>query len=346
MASVMNPQKYGMYNQEPDTPTRSSSESDRRFRPNGESPPDFRQDLSPAPPPEIVMPPPAFSHEPGAQPRMRPGISPDLRRANSRLSVTTLSQLNDASKNSTVGVAAAGAAAAWRTNSQSGPSGTMGSRQDEMIEEQSRGVNLAASRSRNLADSSTSAEGLVIAKARNQNPTGTDSVNVSSTPSQQAALQVDPYYKDRRLMSEYDLLTPGGTPGATPRGSVSRNVSPLSQSTTPPDSDISNNVRPEASRQSSSSPSKLAEMSTTLPLAAQELEARRPQPLRSSTGQSITRKPVPGRTPPPSANRQSRSSPDRQPPPPTRQPPPPERTLNAPDTETEADSRINSLHDQ
>ena len=338
MATVMNPQKYGMYNQEPDTPTRSSSESDMRYRPNGESPPEFRQDLSPAPPPEIVMPPPAFSHEPGAQPRMRPGISPDLRRANSRLSVTTLSQLNDASKNSTVGaaagVAAAGAAAAWRTNSQSSDMGSP--RQEGIMEEQSRGVNHAVSKSRNLADSPTSPEGLVIAKARNQPPTGRDTPNASATSTQQSALQVDPYYNDRRLMSEYDLLTPGATPGGTPRGSGSRNVSPLSHSETPPDSDTSN-VQPAASRQDPLSPLKSPTMSQPLPAAIQEIEDPRPAPpLRSSTGQSITRKPVPGRAPPP-------------PPPAEPQPLPsidhqPIRALEADDIDST--SRVNSLHDQ
>ena len=301
MATVMNPQKYGGYSQEPDTPTRSSSESDRKFRfsngINSETPPQFRQDMTPAPPPEIVMPPPAFSHEPGAQPRNRPGISPDLRRANSRLSVTTLSQLTDANKNSSVGTAAAGAAAAWRTNSQSGRSNSGAWRQEGQIEESPRGVNYAASRSRNVADRSNSAEGMVLAQARNPIPKGGDSRNVSAASSQQDAAQPGPYYKDKRLMTEYDLLTPGATPGATPKGSGSRNVSPLSQTSTP-DLDSTGMIQYGASRQSSSSPLKPAALDKPLPAPIEEQE-QRPKPSRSSTSHSITRKPVPDRAPPP-----------------------------------------------
>ena len=343
MAAVMNPQKYGGYVQEPDTPTRSSSESERRFGVmnganglNGESPPEFRQDMTPAPPPDVVMPPPAFSHEPGAQPRKRPGVSPDLRRENSRLSVTTLSQLTDASKNSSVGTAAAGAAAAWRSNGRSGRSNSGGPRQDGNTEEQQRGVNFAASRSRNIADRSNSAEGMVLARARNPNPRGEDSRNVSATSSQPDVLQPGPYYQDKNLMSEYNLLTPGATPGATPRGSGSRNVSPLSQTSTAPDSGPTNMVRPETSRQTSSSPSRLTAMDKPLPTPREE-QPRRPEASRSSTSHSISRKPVPARTPPPES---------RQPPPPERIPdtPPPQPTTDPSTPAT--DSRINSLHDQ
>ncbi|KAK3383369.1 hypothetical protein B0T24DRAFT_516071 [Lasiosphaeria ovina] len=43
--------------------------------------------------PEPVNPPPAFAHSAGAQPQQKPYHSPEMRRANSRLSSTTLSQL-------------------------------------------------------------------------------------------------------------------------------------------------------------------------------------------------------------------------------------------------------------
>ena len=348
MAAVMNPQKYGEYMQEPDTPTRSSSESERRFgvmngvnASTGESPPEFRQDMTPAPPPGIVMPPPAFSHEPGAQPRKRPGISPDLRRENSRLSVTTLSQLTDASKNSSVGAAAAGAAAAWRSNSQSGRSNSGEPRHGYYTEEQQRGVNVAAaSRSRNIADRSNSAEGMVLAKARNPIPIREDSRNVSATSSQQDTLQPTPYYKDRNIMTEYDLLTPGATPGATPRGSGSRNVSPLSQTTTPLEPDPSPIVRPQSSRQISTSPSRLAALDKPLPTPGAE-PPRRPQASRSSTSHSISRKPVPAKTPPP-------PSPERRHPPPAESVPDMPHPLNhsSDPSSSTPDSRINSLHDQ
>ncbi|KAI1631675.1 hypothetical protein F4809DRAFT_150264 [Biscogniauxia mediterranea] len=46
--------------------------------------------------PEPVSRPPRFSHAPGSLPPVRPYHSPELRRANSRLSVTTLAQLTNA----------------------------------------------------------------------------------------------------------------------------------------------------------------------------------------------------------------------------------------------------------
>lgn len=82
---------------------RSSSDSERRFTgANGglieTDPQEIRQEMRPAPPPALVAAPPAFSHEPGAKPQKRPGLNAEMRRANSRLSVTTLSQLADAGK--------------------------------------------------------------------------------------------------------------------------------------------------------------------------------------------------------------------------------------------------------
>ncbi|KAK7932091.1 PH domain-containing protein [Apiospora marii] len=46
--------------------------------------------------PEPVSQPPAFSHAPGARPNQRPYHSPEMRRANSRMSVNTLTQLAQA----------------------------------------------------------------------------------------------------------------------------------------------------------------------------------------------------------------------------------------------------------
>ncbi|KAK3394598.1 hypothetical protein B0H63DRAFT_517710 [Podospora didyma] len=46
--------------------------------------------------PEPVNAPPAFAHTPGSQPQQKPYHSPEMRRANSRLSSTTLSQLANA----------------------------------------------------------------------------------------------------------------------------------------------------------------------------------------------------------------------------------------------------------
>ena len=288
------PQKYVP---EVSTPNSfSSSEGDRSFGDaNGTTPPDVRQDLSPVPPPASVIAPPAFAHEPGAQPRKRPGISPDLRRANSRLSVTTLSQLADAGRSSSVGgestgAAAAGAAAAWRSNSRSSD------------DQGQRGVMNTASRSRNNADRSISAEGMAI------NTTGIAATqtrgldNTSATLSSSDAQPI-PYYKDKPLMSEYDLLTPGDTP--------IRNVSPLSQISNIEDDqklDQANHM-PQNSVPISPSPPKTP-LGTTKPQPPLTDSQKRPTPSRSSTSHSISRKPVPSRTPP-------RTSPQRKAQPPT-----------------------------
>ncbi len=75
-------------------------------------------ELRPQPPPTPVAAPPAFLHSAGERPSLRPNASPDLMRENSRMSIATLSQLVDASKSGTTSndaVAAAGAAAAWKS---------------------------------------------------------------------------------------------------------------------------------------------------------------------------------------------------------------------------------------
>ena len=61
--------------------------------------------------PEPVVPPPAFSHSPGALPSSKPWHSPELRRANSRMSNGTLSQMVVAA-----GASGAAAAAAYRSS--------------------------------------------------------------------------------------------------------------------------------------------------------------------------------------------------------------------------------------
>lgn len=99
---------------------RSSSESERRFRTQKDAgAQEVSHDLQPEPPLAPVMPPPAFAHEAGAKPQKRPHVSPELRRANSRMSISTLSQLADAGHRTPgAAVAVAGAAAAWKANGE------------------------------------------------------------------------------------------------------------------------------------------------------------------------------------------------------------------------------------
>ncbi|CAF9932550.1 MAG: hypothetical protein ALECFALPRED_005323 [Alectoria fallacina] len=276
---------------------RSSSESERRFVGvngglNETDPQELRQEMRPAPPPSLVAAPPAFSHEPGAKPQKRPGLDAELRRANSRLSITTLSQLTDAGKAGTTGTAAAGAAAAWKSNSQRNMNGTS-------LEDQGpRGVNPNASNSRITADRSSPAEGLVIANTR-QTPPNREGSPDTSFASSQSDTQSAPYYKDKPLMSSYDLLSP--------QNASSRAASPLSQpsmSSSPP-SQPPNGVR--TARKSSFSGQSQAVISASsssnltfginkpppLPMAPQQ----RPEPHRSKS--SISRKPVPAKSPSP-----------------------------------------------
>ncbi|KAF7506628.1 hypothetical protein GJ744_011560 [Endocarpon pusillum] len=110
-------------------------------------------ELRPQPPPTPVAAPPAFLHSAGERPSLRPNASPDLRRANSRMSIATLSQLVDASKSGTGSndaVAAAGAAAAWKN------------KENLRSEDQAyKGVNETISRRDSAADQRLASKGMV-----------------------------------------------------------------------------------------------------------------------------------------------------------------------------------------
>ena len=272
---------------------RSSSESERRFAGvngtlNETDPQELRQEMRPAPPPSLVAAPPAFSHEPGAKPQKRPGLNAELRRANSRLSVTTLSQLAEAGKAGTTGTAAAGAAAAWKSNVQRSMSGT------SLEDQEQRGVNLNASNSRITADRSSPAEGMVTAKPRKPPPSREDSSDTSYGSSQPDG-QNTPYYKDKPLMSSYDLLSPPNPSSRAP--------SPLSQPSlsSSPSPQPPNGVR--TARKSSLSNRPPASSSTNLvfginkPPPLPMTPQQRPEAHRSTS--SISRKPVPAKTPSP-----------------------------------------------
>ena len=266
---------------------RSSSESERRFGGYQADPQEIRQEMRPAPPPSQVAAPPAFSHQPGARPQKRPGLNEQLRRENSRLSITTLSQLADAGKAGTTGAAAAGAAAAWRTNSQRGMSGASPEDQGQ------RGVNLNASQSAITADRDL--EGMVIAKTRRPVPSRGASTDTSATS--QAGSQTTPYYKDKPLMSSYDLLSP--------QNPSSRAISPLSQTSIPSPPPMQAQAEASGTRNISSNGMAMAAATSA---SSQNLgvnkpppipaDVKRPQAQRSDTGRSsISRKPVPSRTP-------------------------------------------------
>lgn len=131
-------------------------------------PDEVGSDLRPQPPPTPVAAPPAFLHSPGERPSLRPNASPELRRANSRMSIATLSQLVDASKSGSASadaVAAAGAAAAWNRNAAS--------RSQDQV---STGVNETTNRGETPADQRRPHQGLVAGSNHN------DRIKVADSP--------------------------------------------------------------------------------------------------------------------------------------------------------------------
>ena len=285
---------------------RSSSESERRFVGvngglNETDPQEIRQEMRPAPPPSLVAAPPAFSHEPGAKPQKRPGLNAELRRANSRLSVTTLSQLADAGKAGATGAAAAGAAAAWKSNSQRSMSET------SLEDQGQRGVNLNASNNRINADRSSPAEGMVTPDNRQPPPhEGNPDTSFASSRSDN---QDTPYYKDKPLMSSYDLLSPmnPSSRAASPLSQPSMSSSPPSQ----PPSGVRNagkssfGNQPPAVLPSSSSSNPVLGINKPPPFSI--TVQKRPEAHRSKS--SISRKPVPSKTPSPTKEAPERVDP-------------------------------------
>ena len=257
-AQARNPQLQRYMVEQDGVQERNSSESESRTRTpvsvDGQS---IDQGLRPSSPPKPVAAPPAFVHEPGAKPQKRPALSPEMRRATSRMSVTTLAQLADAGQLSPNGsIAAAGAAAAWNAEGQR--------RNGRTSEDHGhRGVIDNVTGSRTNADRYTTFEGVVLADA-------------GRTPL---------HVQDQR---RFDLPINGSYHGAQdqspsqhglglPHSSTSRGVSPLSQS---------------------SAHSPILESDQHYPTSSSgAAEDRRPDMKRSSTSHSITRKPVPSRSP-------------------------------------------------
>ncbi len=262
---------------------RSSSESERRFRGDvGPEAQEIRQDLRPAPPPTPVVAPPVFAHEPGAKPQRRPGLSPELRRATSRMSITTLAQLADAGQLSNgETVAAAGAAAAWRNNGQQRNEGYLG-------DHGQRGVIDDTGESGTYADYYSAGEGMALGNVGG--PTTND-------PQQPTSFEPQRDLRDQSTDPPYALVPP--------TVSAARNVSPLSQSPIYPESPTPSHSEPGilnnvAQNHTSQPQDTLAEASIqrTAPSNLQPppipVDIDRPDMRRLSTSHSITRKPVPG----------------------------------------------------
>ena len=264
---------------------RSSSESERRSRGNvGSDAQEIRQALRPASPPTPVIAPPVFSHEPGAKPQRRPELSPELRRATSRMSIATLAQLADAGQLSSGGnVAAAGAAAAWSNNGQQSDGGYS-------EDHGQRGVIDDTGRNGTYADYSSAGEGMVLSNAG-------QSTTIDSRSQQPSSLEPQRDYRDQSANPSYGLVP------AT--NSTSRNVSPLSQSPiyppTPPshpEPGIPRNVlqHNEAQPYNNTPVEASVQQPVSIGFAPPPIpeDNDRPDLRRLSTSRSVTRKPVAG----------------------------------------------------
>ena len=306
-AGMRNPQ-VSRYATGIDSPNRSSSESERRMRNGADAEAqEIQHDVRPMSPPAPVAAPPAFVHEPGVRPPKRPGVSPEMRRANSRLSITTLSQLADSGRLSTgEAVAAAGAAAAWRSRSNTthgdgrSPEPPLHNgyadspqRNGSYTEDRGqRGVIDDSSRPSTTADHSGS-EGLFLGEAVShassyQQPSG------SSTNIREHHFQPRPVHQEQSPQARGGLHAPAS--------STPRSVSPLSQSSTHGPSPLQQPKEETLpSRTFSGNEISQAEYPHVVGAAHPPIRApttpteRRPDMSRVNTSRSITRKPVPDR---------------------------------------------------
>lgn len=277
------------------TPDRSSSESERRTRDPGETEAqEIRRDLRPAPPPTPVVAPPAFAHEAGAKPQNRPHASPELRRANSRMSMNTLSQLVDAGQ---LNQGENGAIAAALDMNEQGESRTFSEgpgryRADENEtrnlgkSEDQRGVIDDTGRRGTNADISASLEGMEVTNASHSASKNRHAPFPSGGTSQ--------YHEE--YSSQYQQQLPQSQEPSQKLNYYSRDGSPL-----PPNSSHSfNAATPVQSSTDGSSQlptdanrSTYSRDSATLPQVS--AESQRPKTHRSST-YSITRKPLPAKS--------------------------------------------------
>lgn len=277
------------------TPDRSSSESERRTRDPGENEAqEIRRDLRPAPPPTPVVAPPAFAHEAGAKPQNRPHASPELRRANSRMSMNTLSQLVDAGQLSPGENGALASALDINEQDQSRPfsegPGRYRADEDEIRNlgksEDQRGVIDDTGRRGTNADISASLEGMEVTNASHS----TSKIRHSLFPSGGTSQYHEEY------SSQYQQQLPQTQETSQKLNYYSRDSSPL----LPNSSHSFNAAIPAQSTTDGSSqlPTYFRD-SATLPQVSPE--PQRPQAHRSST-YSITRKPLPGKSQLPSSD--------------------------------------------
>jgi len=252
------------------TPERVSSEEDEQTSP--ETPVRELQDLRATGAPEPVAAPPAFSHGPGSLPPSKPYQSPELRRANSRMSTGTLSLLAG-------GAGAGSIAAAYHSNGE-------GLRSDEqrLIEEKGpdsedrgqtdqRGVLPEANKFKSPANSDGLFEGSVTASIL----ASFDESLPSPRPS-----DLDP--RTNSSQPHQSSYTP-----STPQPGDARDHSSINRTYDPPQAFASSDPNTKAtwSPQPSSMQGHIPQQSTDSTRSVPS------QPPRLQTRESIIRKPVP-----------------------------------------------------
>ena len=234
-------------------------------------PPPPHDDLAMRPPSPThapVVAPPAFLREPGAKPQARPYQAPELRRANSRMSSATLSQL---------------AAAGNMSASQAAAIKAMHGMEDQPVEEGDyRGVNdyNIVSGSGMTADDYAANQGLVMAGPPSK-PTSMHS-DTSSRRSVSPSQFHRPLRPTEASSSQYSLTAPATT--------SRRSASPLHQA-----------VSVTEAQQSMPTPPSPAERPLTSSSTASDPQQAAARPFIVSR-KSLARKPVPSKRPPPTSS--------------------------------------------
>jgi CCR4-NOT transcriptional complex subunit CAF120 len=184
------PSNLRLMREMPPTPERVSSDDERAAR---STPVRELQDLQAPTVPEPVAAPPAFAHPPGAKPISKPYHSPELRRANSRMSNATLSQLAVAG-----GVAVAFNAAGEPRTSEDQRRGDVGRYSEEFGQ---RGVFSNANKNELPANEEGLNEGLVTASNRR--------FSYEQPSAQSANTQMNTNYSQQPQQFPFDSSRPG-----------------------------------------------------------------------------------------------------------------------------------------
>lgn len=239
------------------TPERMSSEDENAAR---ATPVRELQELQATSTPEPVSAPPAFSHAPGALPISKPYHSPELRRANSRMSNATLSQL----------AGAGGVAAAFNANGEAARNSEE-QRHQNVGQAEDRGQRGVPSNANNPKEFNANQggfnEGLVAPRNRrfsfeNSSPSRSSDNNIQQPPAQHSFNSINPSFQN------------DSQPPSPPAHGNTRTYEPPNIFSSP---DHAQGHNPQTSVDSTSS-------------------GGPHNPPRLQTSQSIVRKPLPSRT--------------------------------------------------